>query len=204
MEEVATFINELFQVGIMVLDHDLIVLGFLAEKPMSGYELKRMADLTESCSGMAFSSIYHILGRLQKQGQVKKGQDGSKHYALTPMGRKRFHIELKTALSQGIPDYDAYYSGLAFAHHLTETQLKTCLAKRRRQLAAEYARLDTFALPDTLSHELMWRRASALLKAELSWLDKESVRKGHGRTPGGNEARAGTRESASAHTGAAE
>lgn len=86
----------------MSLRHGL--LGLLAGKPMSGYELTQTFDSSLSFVWSAsHSQIYPELGRLLEDGlirQVESGPRGRKTYAITPKGRR----EIRTWLLESEPD----------------------------------------------------------------------------------------------------
>ena len=86
----------------MSLRHAL--LGLLARKPSTGYELTRMFDLSLRTAWHAsHSQVYPELNRLDSAGLVEvveRGARGSKTYALTDAGRE----ELRRWLVEVDPD----------------------------------------------------------------------------------------------------
>ncbi len=80
------------------------ILGLLARKPSTGYELAQMFDLSLRTAWHAsHSQIYPELGKLQASGMVEvvaRGARGSKTYALTETG----HEELRRWLVEEDPD----------------------------------------------------------------------------------------------------
>ena len=80
------------------------ILGLLARKPSTGYELARMFDLSlRTVWHASHSQIYPELARLSSQGlvaAVEHGSRGSKTYALTGAGRD----ELRRWLAETDPD----------------------------------------------------------------------------------------------------
>ncbi|RPI95603.1 MAG: PadR family transcriptional regulator [Spirochaetales bacterium] len=75
---------------------DNILLGFLMQRPMTGYEVKKaMGGSTEFFFNTSLGSIYPAFGRLEKQTLVKKErrveQGRAKNvYRITPKGKKHF------------------------------------------------------------------------------------------------------------------
>ncbi len=80
------------------------ILGLLARKPSTGYELAQMFDLSlRTVWHASHSQIYPELARLSSQGLVEvveHGARGSKTYALTEAGRD----ELRRWLVESDPD----------------------------------------------------------------------------------------------------
>ncbi|WP_210650502.1 PadR family transcriptional regulator [Nocardioides sp. SYSU D00065] len=80
------------------------VLGLLARRPSTGYELARMFDLSlRSAWHAKHSQIYPELAKLEELGWaevVSRGPRGSKTYALTDAG----HSELRRWLVEVPPD----------------------------------------------------------------------------------------------------
>src|SRR5215207_7815489 len=80
------------------------ILGLLARKPSTGYELAQMFDLSLRTAWHAsHSQIYPELNRLGSAGLievVERGSRGSKTYALTDEG----HDELRRWLVEAEPD----------------------------------------------------------------------------------------------------
>lgn len=80
------------------------ILGLLARKPSTGYELAQRFDVSLRTAWHAsHSQIYPELGKLQTAGLVEvvaRGSRGSKTYALTSAGRE----ELRRWLVEADPD----------------------------------------------------------------------------------------------------
>lgn len=81
-----------------MIEHELILLGLLAEKPCHGYEIKKkIKAILTIFAGVDVTSIYYPLAVLEKQGVVTRCIDrhGKRPrrfiYELTARGRQRFH-----------------------------------------------------------------------------------------------------------------
>jgi PadR family transcriptional regulator AphA len=88
----------------MSLPHAL--LGLLAVKPCSGYELAKEfeGDLGRYAWQAGHTSIYPELGRLAERGLVEvthEGPRGSRTYAVTPAGREELRTWLMTPPTRG-------------------------------------------------------------------------------------------------------
>jgi DNA-binding PadR family transcriptional regulator len=108
---------------------ELAILSLVAEAPRHGYEIERtieargMRDWTD----VGFSSIYYILGKLEKKGWVS-GRKGSavgkgpprKVYTVTAAGRREFKAGVLTALSTPQRDPFHFQLGLACIDRLSK------------------------------------------------------------------------------------
>ena len=91
----------------MVMSLRHAILGLLARKPSTGYELAQMFDLSLRTAWHArHSQIYPELSRLESAGMVEvveRGARGSKTYALTDEGQaelRRWLVEVEPDRSQ--------------------------------------------------------------------------------------------------------
>jgi len=87
------------------MDIQTILLGFLNDKSMTGYELKNMFSLSFSFfSGISFGSIYPALKNMEKLGlitinlKIQKDAPTKKICTITKKGRKTFQEALKAPL----------------------------------------------------------------------------------------------------------
>jgi len=89
-----------------MIEHELILLGLLAEKPCHGYEIKKkIKEILTIFAGVDVTSVYYPLAVLEKKGLVTRCIDRQGHrprrfiYALTAKGRQRFgHLLSKSFL----------------------------------------------------------------------------------------------------------
>ncbi len=117
----------------MSLTH--LILGMLAERPMTGY------DLNKAFEGSAAhfwttdqSQIYRTLHKLRKQKWVTVTQihqtdkPNKKVYELTDAGREALQVWLKQPLSPSeAPIREGWLGQLFFGHHLDDATLITLL-----------------------------------------------------------------------------
>jgi DNA-binding PadR family transcriptional regulator len=116
-----------------LIEHELIFLGLLKEKPKHGYEIKKeIREILFVFAGTNLKSIYYPLRILEKSGLIEKSsaQVGKRPvrfvYKLTPKGESRFNELLnKSLLSFRRPQFSLDLS-LYFLHHI-----KPAIAKRR-------------------------------------------------------------------------
>ncbi len=117
---------------------EVVVLALLAEKPRYGYEIdgEIKARGINQWGRIAFSSIYYLLGKLEKQGYVtfhhhKEGKYPTrKVYSLTESGRSFLKEGLLGLLAPGAKK-EVYILGTAFIHVLEKD---VALSALRQQL----------------------------------------------------------------------
>jgi len=179
----------------MSLDH--AILGFLSERPRSGYELKtRCFDNTiQPLWNADQAQIYRTLDRLQRSRLVsstrrrQSGRPDRRIYEITPAGRDTLAEWLVTPLPLP-PVRDAFALQLYFGASLGDEALSDVLTARRGQ---HQTRLDTLraqaaALGDDsqASKRAMTLRQTAFdgaiarERTAVDWLDDcvEAVRQG--------------------------
>ncbi len=159
-------------------DIDLLVLGLVAEMPRHGYELERVIDARgmREWTEIGFSSIYFVLGKLEKASLVRAeaalGAKARKTYAITAAGRRVLVQQTMQALSQRRPTYSSLALGMVNWAVLTRAQSLTALEARLAGLQAEMARIEhvrlaSQPLPDHV--EAMFDFSGGQLQAEWEW-----------------------------------
>ncbi|MBS3956175.1 MAG: PadR family transcriptional regulator [Clostridiales bacterium] len=166
------------------------ILGFLRERPMTGYELKTACfDVSASHFWTADQSqIYRTLDRLEDRAQVsvKRQRQRSRPdrliYSITASGAR----DLDTWITRAEPPppvRDPFLVRLRFAEHLTEADLLGVLHARRETLQQRLETLRKRASASTVHgpHEpvghasvlsrLSLDAAMARLRAEIDWID---------------------------------
>jgi DNA-binding PadR family transcriptional regulator len=88
-----------------MIEHELLLLGLLNERPRHGYEIKmKIKEILFLFAGVDLKSIYYPLKILEKKGLVTKRifKSGKRPqrlvYALTKKGKARFHELLTRSL----------------------------------------------------------------------------------------------------------
>jgi len=164
------------------------ILGFLNERPRSGYDLKtRCFDHQAKPFWTADQAqIYRTLDRLQTSGLVSStrkrqtGRPDRRIYALTDAGRQHLTSWLATDQSLPVPR-DSFLLQLYFAAALDEPEIVLILEARRRahQMrletlraeAAEVARAETPSARDIALRGAAYDGAIAQERASIDWLD---------------------------------
>src|SRR5688572_9379581 len=99
-------------------DSELLVLGLVAEMPRHGYELEQVIEQRgmREWTEIGFSSIYFVLGRLEKKGLVKAEipatAKAKKSYKMTRTGTKTLVNQTVTALKTLRPRYSSLLMGM--------------------------------------------------------------------------------------------
>lgn len=164
-----------------ITNAEYAVLGLLLERPCHGYDLDRiieergMREWTE----LAFSSIYFILGKLEKRGLAESRPDPDKktrkiHYPTKAAGPVFRQATLR-ALSEPHNLYPSVLLGLANWPGVDQPEALAVLERRRDALAAIASRVAAKrdAAPRLPPHvEALFDYSTSQLNAELEWLER--------------------------------
>ncbi|MFJ5777364.1 PadR family transcriptional regulator [Streptomyces sp. NPDC093094] len=163
---------------------ELSILGFLAETPLHGYELKeRIRALSGHVRPVSDGALYPAINRLIASGRLDQHTEEGASAAprrvlsLTPEGREDLLERLRHPKQTEITDQVRFNILLAFLRHLPDRQEQAAVLRRR---------LDFLETPtsffyddgapvraeeaDDLFRQGMLRVARATGKAELEWL----------------------------------
>lgn len=156
------------------------ILGLIAERPRHGYELDQVIDERgmRSWTELGFSSIYFLLGKLERAGLVTalaspgvRGP-GRKEYRPTPAGVAALEQATRTLLSNPARPWP-FLLGLANAPALSADDLVAALQQRAAALQREVADLAAAAeraAPEWFV-EAIFDYSQTLIEAERQWLD---------------------------------
>ena len=162
-------------------DSELLVLGLVAEMPRHGYELEQVIEHRgmREWTQIGFSSIYFVLGTLEKKGLVKAETPATtkakKSYKMTRTGKKTLVNQTLTALKTVRPTYSSLLMGMIHWSVLTRDQALDALQTRKEVVAKELKRLENIhfeqqPLPDHV--DAMFDFSIGQLKAEAEWIAK--------------------------------
>lgn len=157
------------------------ILGFLSQKPMSGYDIKRfLARFNWLIGSPSFGSLYPVLHALLKDGLVTveaippEGKRPRKIYSITEAGRAVLR-EWLDQLAVSDASLKAFLMSLFLAGNFSPAGLITHLQHRRTQVIDRHAALEQSAgAPDEemdLGQCLARGYGLAIAAAELAWLD---------------------------------
>ncbi|SCL39011.1 transcriptional regulator, PadR family [Micromonospora rhizosphaerae] len=163
---------------------ELAILGFLAERPLHGYDLKRrVAHLTGHVRPIADGTLYPAIKRLERAGLLTRrpepgaGAAPRQTLVLTDAGRAELDRRLREPDELEISDENRWFTLLAFLRHLDDPAARERVLRRRlaflrtpssffydgdRPVRAE-------ALDDPYRRGLL-TIARATSRAELRWL----------------------------------
>jgi DNA-binding PadR family transcriptional regulator len=107
------------------MDVKSMVLGFLMQGSMTGYELKKRFSLSFTFfSGLSYGSIYPALKKMEQEGlitlkvEVQDGAPNRKVYTITDSGKRVFLETLRAPFVMDRPKY-AFLARLFFFAHLS-------------------------------------------------------------------------------------
>ena len=164
-------------------DAELLVLGLGAEMPRHGYQLDQVIEqrVMREWTQIGFSSIYYVLGRLEKLGWVtakRPAEAKSKTkriYAVTKAGRRALVTQTLAALSKVRPTYSSVLLGMVHWQVLERYAALEALQARGKAIETELARLSSIQieqqpLPDFV--EALFDHSLGQLRAEAEWVSR--------------------------------
>ncbi|MGY1883925.1 PadR family transcriptional regulator [Blastococcus sp. SYSU DS0753] len=117
---------------------ELAILGFLADGPLHGYELRRrVAALSGYARRVSDGSLYPAIARMVKAGlldrRVEEGAAAAPRYvvSLTGAGREELLRRLRHADEQDVTDPNRFFTVLAFLSHLPDVDQQYAVLRRR-------------------------------------------------------------------------
>ena len=116
----------------------LAILGFLAEGPLHGYQLKeRITGLTGHVKPVSDGALYPAITRLEDKGFVDRrpepgaGAAPRQVLTITPAGREELTRRLREPTQTEITDRNRYFTLLAFLHRLEDPKAQAAVLRRR-------------------------------------------------------------------------
>jgi DNA-binding PadR family transcriptional regulator len=113
------------------MDVRSIILGFLTQQSMTGYELRKFFSLSFSFfSGLSYGSIYPALKKLESEGlismemQVQNGAPNRKVYTVTERGREEFLASIREPFPLEQQRYNFLMHLFFFAYLPPEERIK--------------------------------------------------------------------------------
>ena len=162
-------------------DAELLVLGLVAEKPRHGYKLEQVIEQRgmREWTQIGFSSIYFVLGKLEKSGLVATakvaGVKAKKVFTITERGRRALVRQSLSALTDVRPTHSTVLLGMAHWPVLERKDALEALSKRRKTIEVESMRLkktlsDQQPLPDFV--EALFDFSLSQMKSESQWIKR--------------------------------
>nr|WP_156609761.1 PadR family transcriptional regulator [Auraticoccus cholistanensis] len=159
---------------------ELTVLGLLVERPRHGYDLEQVIEQrgVRRWTDIGFSSIYYLLGKLEKRGLVVAVQDrpaatSRRVFRVTAEGERVTAAETARFIAEAEPVPQPALVGLANQTLLPEQDYAAAL---RTRLAGIEARLASVRAAEQAQAPLprpareVFSYSVSLLEAERSWL----------------------------------
>jgi DNA-binding PadR family transcriptional regulator len=129
---------------------EFVILALVAENPIHGYQIEHlivergMREWTD----IGFSSIYHVLGKLQKAGYLTSESDLSfdrparKVFSLAPQGFELFHDETLFRLSSPQPNTADFDLALSCLPVLKKDEIKNAIEAVQSSLTGKIKEIE--------------------------------------------------------------
>ncbi|MCF2706997.1 PadR family transcriptional regulator [Arcanobacterium haemolyticum] len=172
---------------------EMLILGFLAESPAHGYELRqKMCELCGHSRSFSEGTLYPAIARLEKAGYVRSDEENTttagnrkagrkkKTLHITADGRTRLHELLRHAHGHDITDLSRWFVVLAFLSFLPSDDERRDVLRRRLEYVTQpssffYANgtpLTSRDVDDPYRRGIM-TTAKATRQAETRWLRQQ-------------------------------
>ncbi|MDP3405173.1 MAG: PadR family transcriptional regulator [Brevundimonas sp.] len=163
-----------------ITDAELLLLGLVAEMPRHGYEIEQTIEARgmREWTQIGFSSIYFVLGRLEKLGlavaEVPAGAKARKTYSATALGHEVLLEQAAAALGAYRPTGSSLLPGMVHWPALSRSAALDALEARLSSVGAERDRLESLRrrrqpMPDYI--EVLFDFLAGQLKAEHTWIE---------------------------------
>ena len=147
-----------------VTNTELAILGLLAEMPKHGYQIEQdiQSRGMRGWADIGFSSIYHILNKLEVGGCLESSQQDStirparKVYGLSPQGWQVYAAAVLTRLKEPRPFTTDFPLALANLGALPITEVVIALRSHHTALFDQIAQLQQKQQADHQSAQLPW------------------------------------------------
>lgn len=128
-----------------------VILGFIYEEPMSGYDIKQMMENSVSYFfDASFGAIYPALRKMEKEGLVEKqvilqeGKPNKNLFAITDSGKEQFQQYLNSPITPTIMRSDILIR-IFFARFTTKENVQKWLMGEREKNQAMFDNLKRIA-----------------------------------------------------------
>lgn len=160
-------------------DSELLVLGLVAEMPRHGYELEQIIEARgmREWTQIGFSSIYFVLGKLEKAGLVAAdiplGAKARKSFSVTAPGYEVLLEQTLAALGAYRPTFSSLLLGMVHWPALSRDAALGVLERRLSSVDSELGRLERLRrqrqpMPDHI--EVLFDFLAGQLSAERTWI----------------------------------
>ncbi|MFP3727871.1 PadR family transcriptional regulator [Priestia filamentosa] len=159
-----------------------VILGFLIEKPMSGYDIKQMMENSVSYFfDASYGAIYPALKRMEKDNLIEKeiiqqeGKPNKNLYVISPKGIEAFQAYMDSPLNPTLIRSDLLIR-IFFGKHTTHQKIEKWLHVEKEKAQAQ---LDNLTLiNEKYSNMERYKKITLLYgideaKFTLEWINKE-------------------------------
>lgn len=161
------------------MSYKYLVLGLLAERPMSGYDIKKhvktvLGSVTSASYGTLYPTLHKLLadGDVEMQEVPQQGRPSKKVYSLTGQGRNDLQKWLNQPAAADQVKRE-FLLKLYLAKHLEEADLQAMIVSRRTEVEML---LRTFEADkrNAKTAEQAWIAdySVVLCEAEIGWLQR--------------------------------
>ncbi|MCL6625316.1 PadR family transcriptional regulator [Alicyclobacillus shizuokensis] len=124
-----------------------VILGFLMDEPMSGYDIKRKFEMSVSNFFEAtFSGIYPALRKMESAGLITKevviqqGKPNKNVFTITEAGKEAFFAYLESP-SRATVVHSDFLIRFFFGKHASKEQLQRWILDERNRIEENYRKL---------------------------------------------------------------
>lgn len=162
-------------------DSELMLLGLVSEMPRHGYEIEQVLEARgmREWAQIGFSSIYFVLGKLEKSGLVQSeapaGTKARKVFSITPSGSEKLVAETTAALEKYRPASSSLLLGMVNWSVLPPNTALDALNERLSSIDEQVEHLERLRrrrqpMPDHV--EVLFDFSASQLAAERTWIAK--------------------------------
>lgn len=168
----------------VISDIEAAILGLLYEEPQYGYQLEKTIEGwgMRNWTQIAFSSIYYVLKRLEKEeyveSQLKKveGKPARKVYTITESGRTAMKEKVRDLLSWNKKVISPFDLGVAYINYLKPAEIIECLENYQESAKGRIKFLESSVktqedLNAPYYVVALFSRPLAQLKTEMKWVE---------------------------------
>lgn len=163
-----------------------VILGFLYDEPMTGYDIKqKMENSVSYFFDASFGAIYPALRKMEKEGLVDKqvipqeGKPNKNLFVITESGKKQFQHYLESPINPTITRSDILIR-VFFGRFTTKENIKQWLEEEREKSQAMYDNLTRIAdlFGADMEHHKRFTLEFGIRQAEmiLGLIDEELIK----------------------------
>jgi len=167
------------------MSHRYLILGLLAERPMTGYDIKKYVQVMLSAvTNASYGTLYPTLHKMLKEGAVgvreveQRGRPSKKIYQITPAGLKTLHAWLKEPAADDQVKRE-FLLKLYLAKGSSPEQVRSLLVSRRELIETRLKSLkDKKRRTESTRQNWLIDYSLSICSAELDWLKKIEAKLG--------------------------